>query len=39
VFTAAVDDAVIRTQYAPSMFTVRDPDGNAVVLVEGSDSQ
>ncbi|MBW4042680.1 MAG: glyoxalase [Acidobacteria bacterium] len=29
-----VDDAVIRTPSAPAMFTVRDPDGNAVVLVE-----
>jgi catechol 2,3-dioxygenase-like lactoylglutathione lyase family enzyme len=29
-----VDDAVVRTQYAPAMFAVRDPDGNAVVFVE-----
>ncbi|WP_133767732.1 VOC family protein [Amnibacterium kyonggiense] len=29
-----VDDAVIRTPSAPAMFTVRDPDGNTVVLVE-----
>jgi catechol 2,3-dioxygenase-like lactoylglutathione lyase family enzyme len=29
-----VDDAVIRASYAPAMFTVRDPDGNTVVLVE-----
>jgi catechol 2,3-dioxygenase-like lactoylglutathione lyase family enzyme len=29
-----VDDAVIRGPYAPAMFSVRDPDGNAIVLVE-----
>jgi catechol 2,3-dioxygenase-like lactoylglutathione lyase family enzyme len=29
-----VDDAVVRAPYAPAMFTVRDPDGNGVVLVE-----
>ena len=29
-----VDDAVIRAPYAPAMFTVRDPDGNTVVVVE-----
>jgi catechol 2,3-dioxygenase-like lactoylglutathione lyase family enzyme len=29
-----LDDAVIRTRSAPAMFSVRDPDGNAVVFVE-----
>jgi catechol 2,3-dioxygenase-like lactoylglutathione lyase family enzyme len=29
-----VDDAVIRASYSPAMFTLRDPDGNTVVLVE-----
>jgi lactoylglutathione lyase len=29
-----VDDAVIRMPSSPAMFTVRDPDGNTVVLVE-----
>lgn len=32
-----VDDAVIRTPFAPPMFVVRDPDGNAVVVLEAQD--
>jgi catechol 2,3-dioxygenase-like lactoylglutathione lyase family enzyme len=31
---ADVDDAVARTPYAPPMFTVRDPDGNTLILIE-----
>jgi catechol 2,3-dioxygenase-like lactoylglutathione lyase family enzyme len=29
-----VDDAVIRTTSAPPMFSVRDPDGNTVIIIE-----
>ncbi|WP_375387135.1 VOC family protein [uncultured Amnibacterium sp.] len=32
-----VDDAVIRTAFAPAMFALRDPDGNPVVVLEAQE--